>query len=330
MKSATIMLSLVLIACAPGATPTSTLSPPIATASPTFSASPTPSGSPTGVAGSTDPSCAGEQACVQPSLAPAACPEITDDCVRRVINEAAGIVGPFPTDIEIAEPESFDGGQRTDTWINYLADTIFLLNDFWYRSFSAANVPYTHVNYVLVSEGEPGQPSACTEAGTAVTAGPDSGAFYCPKGGQGFGTTFSSGTIYIGIPNLIRRGQEVNPNNYDFALVVVMGHEMGHHVQAMLGLQNMTTATSATWAELSADCMAGVIGHFAYSGQAGQLQDTDFQEAIQIRWNAGSDLPFNYSGDPHGSRQQRVDAFVLGYNGGSAAQCLSETWPEDF
>ena len=295
----------------PSAAPTSQASaPPGGTASAAPPAS--PSGSGAGTAGATDPRCADE----------------SDECVLAHLRVAVELTEGIPTEIDVDEPPSFSGGQRTSDWIVYLADTVSIVNGFWSRAFAAGNIPYIHVYYVLVDSGQPGQRSNCVDdRGAQWIANANGGPFYCGIGGQAFGRWFESGTVYIGVPLLVSEASRVNPRNFDFAVVAMVAHEMGHHVQRVLLNRSLTSSTSATWGELSADCLSGVFAHNAYFGRAGQLTDTDFSEATQFLWNWGSDLPYYYSGDPHGSRQQRVDAFKQGYNTGNTSQCLSTYWP---
>ena len=276
-------------------------------ASPT-GAPPSPGGS--GVAGTTDAACVADD----------------EGCFQALLGDAIKLADQIPTRVEVEEPESFAGGQRTENWVVYLADTVVLVNRFWAAAFAAGRVPYTNVSYVLIDGGQPDQRSACTGPAASATGGP----FYCSVGGSGFGRTFQSGTVYIGIPLLVSESRIVNSQNYDFAVVTIVAHELGHHVEHLLFRQNLAKPTTATWWELAADCLAGVFANNAYYGRAGRLTDTDVQEAIQMLYNWGSDLPFDYSGDTHGSRQQRVDAFMTGYNNGSTSGCLAASWPTNF
>jgi predicted metalloprotease len=333
-RTLSLLLTLAVVGCgtAPQTTPAPSASPtPAATASPipssqapsasataSAAASPTPApsaGSGAGVAGTTDTACA----------------EATDACMRDLIEAAATQTEAIPTRVEIDSPASFRGGQRLDNWVVYLADTIVLVDRFWARAFAAGNVPYTHMWYVLVDAGNRPQTSACTDSqGNPGVASADAGPFYCGVGGQAFGRTFTNGTVYIGVPWLVAEASKVNPRNYDFAVVAVVAHEFGHHLQQVLLRQSATTPTSMTWSELSADCLAGVMANNAYYGRAGQLTDTDVQEATALLYNLGNDLPYDYNLDPHGTREQRVAAFTQGYNTGNTSQCLRTTWPTGF
>lgn len=270
-----------------------------------------------GIAGTTDAACATEDRA----------------CFEKTLRDAIALADRIPTRVEIDEPETFAGGQRTSSWVAYMVDSIVLVNTFWANAFAAGGVPYTNVNYVVIDTGQPDQASACVDGQTRqiTIARANAGPFYCYPGGTGFGQTFQTGTIYIGIPLLVSEASKVNPRNYDFAIVSIVAHEFGHHVESQLFYgRGWYGPTTATWWELGADCLAGVFAHNAYFGRAGRLTDTDVGEAMQMLYNWGNDLPYDYGRDTHGSRQQRVDAFLAGYNNGSTSGCLAASWPTGF
>ncbi len=95
------------------------------------------------------------------------------------------------------------------------------------------------------------------------------------------------------------------------AVEMVAAHEMAHHVQVQmekLGIQG-TEAAPGTWMELEADCLAGV-----YANQ-GITEPGGIEAALAALGEAG--------GPGHGSSEQRVAAFELGYSTGDPAQCLA-------
>ena len=106
----------------------------------------------------------------------------------------------------------------------------------------------------------------------------------------------------------------------DFAWVVVVAHEWGHHVQAQLGFELGTSPDLAGEVlpiefEQQADCLAG-----AYSVDAeisGWLDTGDVDEALYMTEISG-DPPGTAWNDPraHGSGDDRIDAFLEGYSGG--------------
>jgi predicted metalloprotease len=215
--------------------------------------------------------------------------------------------------------------------VNYLEDTVFIVNAFWEDMFSAAGLPYEHVGYAILGRGAQPQTSNCVDSSDEpAIATPESGPFYCSIGGEVVnGRVDGRGAVYIGVPLLVREANKANRRSFDFAVVAVVVHEFGHHVEHLLvDIPELgVSETSATWWELGADCLAGVFAHAAYYGLAGQLTDTDFQEAVNLLYRWGNDLPYDLGGDPHGTHDQRVEAFTIGYNTGSAADCLTAEWP---
>lgn len=106
----------------------------------------------------------------------------------------------------------------------------------------------------------------------------------------------------------------------DFAWVVVVAHEWGHHIQAQLGFElgvspDLSDAVAPIALEQQADCLAG-----AYSIDAeitGWLDTGDIDEALRMTEISG-DPPGTAWNDPraHGSGDERIDAFLEGYSGG--------------
>jgi predicted metalloprotease len=108
----------------------------------------------------------------------------------------------------------------------------------------------------------------------------------------------------------------------DFAWVVVVAHEWAHHIQADLGFDLGVVPDRAGEAlpielEQQADCLAG-----AYASDAevtGWLDAGDIDEALYMTEISG-DPPGTAWNDPraHGSGDERINAFMQGYNGGLA------------
>jgi predicted metalloprotease len=165
--------------------------------------------------------------------------------------------------------------------------------------------------------------SACGFAQSAT------GPFYCPEDGQvyldlGF---FNDLSRRLGAPG-------------DFAEAYVITHELGHHVQNLLGLNarasndRRTGPNSASVAlELQADCFAGVWGHAASQpGRASagkvQLDPGDTEEALRAAAAIGDDrlqkmstghvMPDRFT---HGTSAQRVESFRKGMDTGDPRAC---------
>jgi uncharacterized protein len=122
----------------------------------------------------------------------------------------------------------------------------------------------------------------------------------------------------------------------DFAQAYVIAHEIGHHLQNLLGTDDKVRAMSArerdranefsVMQELQADCYAGVWGHeFA---KTGRLEMGDPEEALNAASQIGDDRLQKRAGiDPnaeswtHGSSEQRVRWFKRGFESGALASC---------
>jgi predicted metalloprotease len=163
--------------------------------------------------------------------------------------------------------------------------------------------------------------SACGSASAAT------GPFYCP-GDQ---------KVYLDLGFFEELDKRFGAPG-DFAQAYVITHEIGHHVQNLLGLgvgaPSRPGANSASVAiELQADCFSGVWGHAASASgrfEAGhvQLEPGDADEAIRAAGAIGDDrlqkmatgrvMPDRFT---HGSSAQRVEAFKQGFDSGDPRAC---------
>lgn len=162
--------------------------------------------------------------------------------------------------------------------------------------------------------------SACGTAQAAV------GPFYCPADQQ----------VYIDL-DFYRslRNQLGAPG--DFAQAYVIAHEVGHHVQNLLGISDQVRAAQSRMGqtganqlsvaqELQADCFAGVWANRA--GRRNLLEEGDIEEALNAASQIGDDtLQRNQGGyvNPdsftHGTSAQRVEWFRRGLQSGDVDQC---------
>ena len=128
----------------------------------------------------------------------------------------------------------------------------------------------------------------------------------------------------------------------DFAEAYVITHELGHHVQNLLGLNARASQdrragpdSASVALELQADCFAGVWGHTASDGgqlRAGhvQIEAGDVDEALRAAGAIGDDrlqrmatgrvMPERFT---HGTSAQRVDAFRRGMESGDPRACTT-------
>ena len=168
--------------------------------------------------------------------------------------------------------------------------------------------------------------SACGSAEAAT------GPFYCPGDHK----------VYLDLGFFNELDQRFGAPG-DFAQAYVVAHELGHHVQNLLGLMDQARGAhsgpqSASVAiELQADCFAGIWGHDASQNgrfQAGhvELEPGDADEALRAAASIGDDrlqkmttgrvMPDRFT---HGSSAQRVAAFRLGMETGDPRACQSSS-----
>jgi predicted metalloprotease len=189
--------------------------------------------------------------------------------------------------------------------------------DAWGAIFSAAGRTYEQPSLVLFSGAVK---SACGFAQAAV------GPFYCPGDSQ----------VYIDL-SFYKDLQDRFGAPGDFAQAYVIAHEVGHHVQTLLGIseRNMAARQRASEAEanalsvrqeLQADCFAGIWAHSADRTQL--LEPGDIEEGLNAAAAIGDDRlqkqsqgyvsPESFT---HGSSEQRVRWFKRGYEQGKVDAC---------
>ena len=153
------------------------------------------------------------------------------------------------------------------------------------------------------------------------------GPFYCPGDSK----------VYIDL-SFYRDLRERHRAPGDFAQAYVIAHEVGHHIQNVLGISGKVQAerrrvsTAAGNAlsvklELQADCLAGVWANHANRAR-NILESGDVEEALQAASAIGDDrlqreargrvTPDSFT---HGTSEQRVRWFKQGLNSGSVDQC---------
>ena len=164
--------------------------------------------------------------------------------------------------------------------------------------------------------------------GTACGSGQAAmGPFYCPGDQKVY--------IDLGFFDTLRTRMG-SPG--DFAQAYVIAHEVGHHVQNLLGITGKVDAMRgrvpeaqmnalSVRVELQADCFAGVWTHHSQKGK-GWLERGDIDEAMNAASQIGDDMlqrksqgtvvPESFT---HGSSQQRQNWFKRGLESGSVAQC---------
>jgi predicted metalloprotease len=190
--------------------------------------------------------------------------------------------------------------------------------DVWSALFSAGGETYAKPTLVLFSD------STDTACGTGETA---TGPFYCPADQK----------VYIDL-SFYRLMQERFKVSGEFAEAYVIAHEVGHHVQNLMGIsgkmdqarrsasESQANAMSVRL-ELQADCFAGVWAFHANQSRH-ILEQGDIETALKAATAIGDDalqrqsqgrvVPDSFT---HGTSEQRVRWFKKGIDNGKVALC---------
>ena len=190
--------------------------------------------------------------------------------------------------------------------------------DFWQGMFAKAGEQYRDPKLVLYTN------STTTQCGTGTKM---MGPFYCPADQK----IYLDLSFYNEMKNSLGGGGE-------FAQGYVISHEVGHHVQHLLGIttqmrEKQQMARSKVEAnrlsvrlELQADCFAGMWGRFI-AGE-GRVDEADLLTAIKTAQAIGDDrlqrqqqgyaVPDSFT---HGTAEERKTWFMRGYNSGDIKSC---------
>ena len=219
-----------------------------------------------------------------------------------------------PSAEQVPYDESAEEAQTREFIGVVLADT----EAAWGQIFSEAGRTYEQPKLVLFSGAVE---SACGFAQAAV------GPFYCPGDHK----------VYIDLSFYDELKTRFGAPG-DFAQAYVVAHEVGHHVQTLLGIseKNMAARQRASETEanalsvrqeLQADCFAGIWAHNADRLRQ-LLEQGDIEEGLNAASAIGDDRlqkqargqvsPESFT---HGSSEQRVRWFKRGYESGSVPSC---------
>jgi uncharacterized protein len=157
--------------------------------------------------------------------------------------------------------------------------------------------------------------SNAVSTGGCGNATSDVGPFYCPADQK----LYIDPTFYDVMERRLKA-----PG--DFAQAYVLAHEVGHHIQNLIGSTKLkpsgeTKNQVSVRVELQADCLAGVWGHTARASL--KITDEDLKEAVTAAHAIGDDALGHSSASDytHGSSAQRIRWFRRGFDGGDARQC---------
>lgn len=185
--------------------------------------------------------------------------------------------------------------------------------DVWTQLFSEQGLNYEYPKLVLFTGSVQ---SACGYAGSAT------GPFYCPGDHK----------VYIDL-SFYQELQERFQAPGDFAMAYVIAHEIGHHVQTLLGINEKVMSLRSRLnedefnkylvrLELQADYLSGVWAHYAH--RMNLLEEGDLDEALNAASAVGDDriqkaaqgyvVPDSFT---HGTSEQRKRWFYKGFTAGN-------------
>lgn len=209
-------------------------------------------------------------------------------------------------------------GAPADELGQFVATVLASTEDVWTPIFAAEGQRYEPPTLVLFSGSVA---SACGMATAAV------GPFYCPRDAK----------VYLDLDFFQQLGRQFGAPG-DFAAAYVIAHEVGHHVQNLLGIADQVTQAQSrareeeanalsVRMELQADCLAGVWGHHA-NQQKKWMEPGDVEEGLRAAAQIGDDLMQRRAGAAvapeswtHGSSEMRVRWLRQGLSTGDSDQC---------
>jgi uncharacterized protein len=215
-------------------------------------------------------------------------------------------------------PSAQQQSQAPDEGRQFVSAVLASTEDFWRTTLpQQARRQYRDPQLVLFSGRVD---SACGYASSAT------GPFYCPGDSR----------VYVDL-DFFRELRTKFRAPGDFAQAYVLAHEVGHHVQNLLGTTDKVDAYRgrvreeqynqlSVALELQADCYAGVWGNYAQ--KRGMLEAGDVEEGLKAAAAVGDDtiqrrtqgyvVPESFT---HGSSQQRAQWFMRGFQSGDIRQC---------
>lgn len=206
------------------------------------------------------------------------------------------------------------GAPTNDPAAEFVSVVLGDTEDTWQRLFANMGRQYRNPTLVLFEDQVQ---SPCGNASSA------SGPFYCPRDQK----------VYLDLSFFRELDQRFGAPG-DFAQAYVVAHEVGHHVQTLLGIggkveeqqQNSTRAVANAWSvklELQADCFAGVWGYHA--DRKNLLDPGDVDEGLRAAAAIGDDRLTKGRVGPesftHGTSEQRAHWLRQGLTTGDVNNC---------
>lgn len=228
------------------------------------------------------------------------------------------LLNQIPQDsVQVEQNNPVQTSPQEEAQKKFVSIVLATTEDSWRETFRRSGIQYRDPKLVLYR----GQTSTACGQGSAA-AGP----FYCP-GDQ---------KLYLDFAFFDELKNEFKAPG-DFAQAYVIAHEVGHHVQNLLGTMDKVQALQqrvgeaqsnqlSVRLELQADCYAGVWAN--YVQKQGKLEVGDAEEAIRAAAAVGDDMiqkrmqgyviPESFT---HGSAKERMTWFANGFKTGDARQC---------
>ena len=230
--------------------------------------------------------------------------------IPEVIEQTGGLQMQ-QSDINTSEFEGLDEYEQ------FASAVLGSANDLWRREFAEAGRSYTEPTLVLFRQATQ---SGCGFASSQI------GQHYCPN----------DNTIYLDETFFDELTRRFGARGGDVAEAYVIAHEVGHHVQNELGLldqmrreqeRNPKEANElSVGVELRADCYAGMWANSIRD--QGVFEPNEIREAMDAAAAVGDDRiqeattgQVNPESWTHGSAEQRMRAFNIGYETGSFERC---------
>ena len=230
------------------------------------------------------------------------------------ILDQGGGEGGYATDAsgEVAIADS----AREEPMVQFVSFVLDDVQSTWGSTFSRSNAQYRPANLVLFRNGTQ---SGCGMGQSAM------GPFYCPLDEK----------VYLDLNFFAELDRRFGAPG-DFAQAYVIAHELGHHVQHLMGTDQKVrdiqqrrpslANEASVRLELQADCYAGVWAHSA--AERGKLSPGDVEEGLGAASAVGDDRIQQQSGQrvnvdsfTHGSAQQRMQWFTRGFESGDVNAC---------
>jgi predicted metalloprotease len=218
-----------------------------------------------------------------------------------------------------AAPTQRQAPPANDPQADFVRSILGDTEDTWQQMFQQSGKQYKDPKLVLFS----GQVNSACGYATAAT-----GPFYCPADQQ----------VYLDM-SFFREMEQRFAAAGDFAQAYVIAHEIGHHVQTLLGVSSQVQAARQRGQrmegangllvrqELQADCLAGVWAYHAQK-RLNWLEPGDVEEALNAANAIGDDrlqqksqgrvVPDSFT---HGTSAQRERWFKAGFAQGQVNQC---------